>query len=52
MRLRLTRDTGMLIVAVWFLLYGLLFFVPGIPFAGPLLALLAIVAAVLILMRR
>ncbi len=53
MRLRWDRDMGMLLLAIWLILWGLSSLLPlGIPFFGTLLALLAIVAGVLLFIRR
>ncbi len=53
MRLRWDRDTGMLLLAVWLILWGLSGLLPlGIPFFGTLLALLAIVTGVLLFVGR
>jgi hypothetical protein len=52
-RLRLTKSLGMLLLAIWLIVTGLLQFV-SISFAGlgTILALLAIAAGVLILIGR
>ena len=51
--MRLTRNVGMLLLGIWLILTGLLqvasISIPGI---GPILALLAIAAGVLILIGR
>lgn len=51
--MRLTRNVGMLLLAIWLILTGLLqvasISIPGI---GPLMALLAIAAGVFILIGR
>jgi hypothetical protein len=51
--MKLTRNAGMLLLGIWLILTGLLQIV-NIPVAGigPLLALLAIAAGVLILLGR
>ena len=51
--MRLTRNTGMLLLGIWLILTGLLQVVSvSIPGIGSILALLAIVAGMLILVGR
>lgn len=51
MAIRLQRNTGFLVLAVWLILYGLTAIVPlGLP--SPVLAVLALIAGVLILAGR
>lgn len=51
--MRLTRNLGMLLLAIWLIITGLLAFVSvSIPYLGQILALLAIVAGLLILVGR
>ena len=51
--MRLTRNTGMLLLGIWLILTGLLQVVSiSIPGIGSILALLAIVAGILILIGR
>lgn len=49
--MRLTRNTGMLLLAIWLILTGLSSFVP-LGGLGILLAILAIAAGILILLGR
>ncbi|MBN2084306.1 MAG: hypothetical protein JW748_03710 [Anaerolineales bacterium] len=48
------RDLGMLLLAIWLIVTGLAALVPAINFAGlgTILAIIAIAAGVLILIRR
>jgi hypothetical protein len=49
------KNLGMLLAAVWFILYGLLtapFLKFGFAYSGDLLAVLAIVVGVLLLLQR
>ena len=51
--MRLTRNVGMLLLGIWLILTGLLQIASiSIPGIGPIMALLAIVAGILILMGR
>jgi hypothetical protein len=51
MALTVTRSYGMLLLAIWLILYGLTTFVAlGLP--GPLMGLLALLAGILILVGR
>jgi hypothetical protein len=51
MAVRVTRNTGMLVLAIWLILSGLAGIV-AIPIPGVLMALLALIAGVLILVGR
>jgi membrane-bound metal-dependent hydrolase YbcI (DUF457 family) len=46
------RKWGITLLAVWLILAGLLLFVHEIPYSGPVSALVAIAAGVLILLDR
>lgn len=48
---KLTKNLGMLVLAIWLILTGLIAFVP-ISGLSPVLAILAIVAGILILLGR
>jgi hypothetical protein len=48
MALRITRSSGMLLLAIWLILSGIAGFAP-IPIPGVLMAALALIAGVLIL---
>ena len=48
----LTKNLGMLVLAIWLILTGLIAFVPAIAGLGVVLSVLAIVAGVLILLGR
>lgn len=50
--MRITRNIGFLLLAIWLILTGLMSFVPGIAGLGVILALLAIAAGVFILLGR
>ncbi len=50
--MRITRNLGFLLLAIWLILTGLLYFVPSLGALGVILALLAIAAGVLILLER
>ncbi len=50
--MRITRNLGFLLLAIWLILTGLLYFVPSLASIGIILALLAIAAGVLILLER
>ncbi len=52
MRARLTRNLGMLLLAIWLIIYGLTSLGIGFPGLGALLGLLAIAAGVLMLVGR
>jgi hypothetical protein len=51
MAVRVTRNTGMLLLAIWLILSGLAGLV-GAPIPGVLMAALALIAGVLILVGR
>lgn len=48
----LTSNLGMLALAIWLILTGLLVFIPALGSLGPILPILAIAAGVLILIGR
>ena len=50
--MKLTQNLGMLLLAIWLILTGLLAFVPAIAGLGIILSILAIAAGVLILIGR
>ncbi len=50
--MKLTRNLGMLLLAIWLIVTGLLAFVPSLAGLGTLLDVLAIAAGVLILLGR
>ena len=53
--MKLPNNLGMLLLAVWFILFGLLtapFLKFGFAYSGDLLAVLAIAVGVLLLLRR
>lgn len=53
--MKMSKDLGTLMLAVWLILYGVLsqrFVSINIPYSGDLLAVLAIVIGVLLLLRR
>lgn len=50
--MKLTRNTGMLLLGIWLVVTGLLAFVPAIAGIELVLAVLAILAGVFILMGR
>jgi len=51
--MRLTKNLGMLLLAIWLIVTGLLAFVSiSFPFMGQIMAVLAIAAGVLILLGR
>jgi hypothetical protein len=52
MAIRIARNSGMLLLGVWLILSGLTSLLGLIGLPGPLLAVLAIVAGVLILLGR
>jgi hypothetical protein len=51
MAVRVTRNLGMLLLAVWLILYGLAGIV-GLGFPAPLMAVLALLTGILILVGR
>lgn len=52
-RLLITKNLGMLLLAIWLILYGLLGLVGlSFPESGTVLAVLALIAGVLILLGR
>jgi hypothetical protein len=52
MRMKITRNTGMLLLAIWLILTGLASFIPVIGGLGNVLSILAIVAGIFILLNR
>ncbi len=50
--MRVTRNPGILLLAIWLILTGLLFFVPALSQLSVLLAILAILAGILLLVGR
>ena len=50
--MNITKNTGMLLLAIWLILMGLASFVPAIGQLGVVLAILAIAAGVFILIGR
>jgi len=50
--MRVTRNPGILLLALWLILTGLLFFVPALSQLSVLLAILAILAGILLLVGR
>ncbi|MGE5265148.1 MAG: hypothetical protein ACM3S0_17340 [Acidobacteriota bacterium] len=50
--MRFTRNLGFLLLGVWLILTGLLYFVPALGSIGVLLAIIAIIAGILILVER
>jgi len=50
--INITRNTGMLLLAIWLILMGLASIVPAIGQLGVVLAILAIAAGIFILMDR
>ena len=52
MNLNITKNIGMLLLAIWLILMGLAAFIPAIGSLAVVLAILAIVAGVFILLGR
>lgn len=50
--MKITKNIGFLLLAIWLILYGLMAFVPAIAGLGVILSLLAIAAGVFILLGR
>lgn len=50
--MKITRNIGMLLLAIWLILYGLMSFVPALSGLGVIMAILAIAAGVFILLDR
>jgi hypothetical protein len=50
--MRITKNIGFLLLAIWLILYGLTSFVPAIAGLGLVLAIIAIAAGVFILLGR
>jgi hypothetical protein len=49
---RLTKNIGMLLLAIWLIAYGLVALVPALSGLGLVLAVLAIAAGIFILLNR
>ncbi len=49
---RFRKNLGMLLAAIWFIAWGLVSLVPALGGLGPVLAILAIAAGVLLLLGR
>ena len=52
MKINITRNIGMLLLAIWLILTGLAAFIPVIGGLGVILAILAIAAGIFILLQR
>jgi len=52
MRRLLTKKIGMLLLAIWLIVWGLTAFIPALGDLGQVLAVLAIAAGILILLGR
>ena len=52
MKINITRNIGMLLLAIWLILTGLAAFIPAIGGLGVILAILAIAAGIFILLQR
>jgi hypothetical protein len=50
--MKITKNLGMLLLAIWLILWGLMTAVPGFALPPVLMAVLAIAAGVLILLGR
>jgi hypothetical protein len=50
--MRVTKSPGILLLAIWLILTGLIAFVPALSGLGVLLAILAILAGLLLLVGR
>lgn len=50
--MRVTRNIGFLLLAIWLILTGLLAFVPALSGLGVILSILAIAAGIFILLGR
>lgn len=50
--MKITKNIGFLLLAIWLILYGLMAFVPAIAGLGVILSILAIAAGVFILLGR
>jgi len=50
--MKITKNIGMLLLAIWLILYGLATFIPALSGLGVILAILAIAAGVFILLGR
>ena len=51
-RVRINRDTGMLLLAIWLILTGLVAFIPVLNGLGVVLSILAVAAGVFLLLNR
>jgi hypothetical protein len=52
MRMRIARNLGIMLLAVWLIATGLAAFIPAVRQLGPLPAILAIAAGVLLLLAK
>ncbi len=52
MNINITRNIGMLLLAIWLILTGLATFIPFLGGLGVILAILAIAAGIFILLQR
>ena len=50
--MKITQNVGMILLAIWLILTGLVAFVPALGGLGIVLSILAIVAGILILLGR
>jgi len=50
--MRLTKNLGMLLLAIWLIAWGLIALIPALNGLGLILAILAIAAGILILLGR
>jgi len=50
--MKITRNVGMLLLAIWLIVSGLAAFIPALGGLGVILAILAIAAGVFILLNR
>ncbi len=50
--MKITKNIGMLLLAIWLILTGLAAFIPALAGLGVILAILAIAAGVFILLQR
>ena len=50
--MKITKNVGMLLLAIWLILWGLMAAVPGFALPSIIMAVLAIAAGVLILLGR
>jgi hypothetical protein len=50
--MKLTKNLGMLLLGIWLIAWGLVALIPALSGLGPILAILAIAAGVLVLLDR